>query len=65
MSKKLDETLMDSQSMLYRYLRPAAVQAMVQQHRSGRSDYHKVLFSLVVFEEWLRIQQPLDAAVAG
>lgn len=65
MSKKLDETLMDDQSMLYRYLRPGAVQSMVKQHRLGRSDYHKMLFSLVVFEEWLRVRQSADRALAS
>lgn len=51
---KMEDTLMDCDSLLYQYLQPAAVQRMYSQHRSGRSDYHKILFSLVVFEEWLR-----------
>jgi len=51
---KMEDILMDCDSLLYQYLQPAAVQRMYSQHRSGRSDYHKILFSLVVFEEWLR-----------
>jgi asparagine synthase (glutamine-hydrolysing) len=35
-------------------LRPAAVRGLLEQHRSGASDHYKVLFSLVVLEEWLR-----------
>jgi asparagine synthase (glutamine-hydrolysing) len=56
MSSKMEETLMDNESHLYRYLRPSAVQTIFKQHRSGQNDYHKILFSLVVFEEWLRVQ---------
>lgn len=63
MSTRLEETLMDRESLLYKYLRPAAVESMVRQHQSGRNDYHKILFSLVVFEEWLRLQQTQDSGV--
>jgi asparagine synthase (glutamine-hydrolysing) len=57
---KMEETLMDGDSQLYKYLRPAAVQSMFKQHQSGQNDYHKILFSLVVFEEWLRVQGSSD-----
>jgi asparagine synthase (glutamine-hydrolysing) len=63
MGGRLEETLMDSQSLLYRYLRPTTVQSLVRQHQSGRNDYHKILFSLVVFEEWLRIQKSESATL--
>ncbi len=53
---KMEEILMDSESYLYRYLRPSAVQRIFKQHQSGQNDYHKILFSLVVFEEWLKTQ---------
>lgn len=55
MSKKMREILLDPESQIYRYLRPAAVQSILRQHSLGQSDNHKILFSLVVFEEWLRI----------
>jgi len=55
MSRKMQEILLDRESQIYRYLRPAAVQSIFRKHSSGQSDYHKILFSLVVFEEWLRI----------
>jgi asparagine synthase (glutamine-hydrolysing) len=57
MGGKMEEILTDSESQLFRYLRPSAVDAMFRKHKSGAGDYHKVLFSLVVFEEWLRVQQ--------
>ena len=55
MDSKMANTFMDGQSHMYRYLNPQAVQKLVTDHSSGRSDNHKILFSLIVFEEWLRI----------
>jgi asparagine synthase (glutamine-hydrolysing) len=52
--RKMEEMLLDRESQIYRYLRPETVQDLFKEHRSGRSDNHKVLFSLVVFEEWLK-----------
>jgi asparagine synthase (glutamine-hydrolysing) len=63
MGNKMKEILMDSGSQLYRYLRPSAVQRIFKQHQSGQSDYHKILFSLVVFEEWLRVQRSPEIQV--
>ena len=51
---KMADTLLDSGSRIYQYLRPQAVRELFEQHSAGRNDNHKVLFSLVVFEEWLR-----------
>jgi asparagine synthase (glutamine-hydrolysing) len=56
MGGRIKQVLMDTQSHLYRYLRPSAVGEMYRQHQLGRNDNHKLLFSLVVFEEWLRAQ---------
>jgi asparagine synthase (glutamine-hydrolysing) len=53
-SKKMEGMLLDTQSYIFDYLRPAAVRGLLDQHRSGASDHHKVLFSLVILEEWLR-----------
>ena len=63
MSKKMKEILLDRESQIYRYLQPAAVQSIFTKHSSGQSDHHKILFSLVVFEEWLRIH--LSAETSG
>ena len=54
--QKMDDVLLDHGSLIYRYLRPSAVHEMLEQHRTGHDDNHKILFSLVVFEEWLRGQ---------
>ena len=54
---KMADTLRDSGSKIYQYLRPTAVSELFEQHSSGRHDNHKVLFSLVLFEEWLRANE--------
>jgi len=53
---KMDDVLRDPASLMYQYLQPAAVRELLTQHRARQSDNHKILFSLVVFEEWLRLQ---------
>jgi len=51
---KMAETLLDSSSRIYQYLLPAAVRELLEQHACGRNDNHKILFSLILIEEWLR-----------
>ena len=63
MTAGMTDIVMNSDSLLYRYLRPQAVQRIFLEHQSGQNDYHKILFSLMVFEEWLRIQQSSDVGV--
>lgn len=60
MSSKMEEILMNTESYLYQYLKPSAVQRIFREHKLGRSDCHKVLFSIVLFEEWLRAQYSSD-----
>lgn len=55
MNSKMNDLFMDGQSRMYEYLRPHSVQRLYKEHTAGRHDYHKVLFSLIVFEEWLRV----------
>jgi asparagine synthase (glutamine-hydrolysing) len=50
----IEDIFADSGSLMYQFLRPSAVRPLLAQHRSGQNDNHKMLFSLVVFEEWLR-----------
>jgi asparagine synthase (glutamine-hydrolysing) len=57
MTGKISDMLLDSSSKAYRYLRPSRVQSLLERHASGREDHHKILFSLVVFEEWLRAHE--------
>jgi asparagine synthase (glutamine-hydrolysing) len=61
---RISETLLDSASIIYQYLRPKAVRELFDQHTSGRQDNHKVLFSLVVLEEWLRTNETPVGALA-
>lgn len=61
---KMSEILLDGGSKIYQYLRPAPVQELFEQHASGRQDNHKILFSLVLFEEWLRAHEEPVAALS-
>ena len=61
---RMSETLLDDSSRMYQYLRPSAVRELFEQHSSGQEDNHKMLFSLVVFEEWLRAHESPVAALA-
>jgi len=56
LSSKLGRYLLDDSSLMFEWLEPRAVSQMLDEHRAGRRDNHKMLFSLVVFEEWLRGQ---------
>ena len=59
---RISDTLLDLGSRIYQYLRATAVRELFEQHASGRNDNHKILFSLVVFEEWLRAHEaPVEA----
>jgi asparagine synthase (glutamine-hydrolysing) len=50
----LPEMLLDDRSLMFNLLEPAPVRQLVEGHRSGKEDSHKLLFSLVMFEQWLR-----------
>ncbi len=54
LSQKMNGFLSDHGSKMYQYLRPERVNKLLKEHISGQNDNHKILFSLVVFEEWLR-----------
>lgn len=54
MSRHLDDRLLDGNSRMYGWLRRGEVQRLLSEHRTGKRDHHKILFSLVVLEEWLR-----------
>ena len=60
---KMSDALLDPDSRIFQYLRPQAVKSLFEDHVGGRSDNHKVLFSLALFEEWLRIhEEPVAVA---
>jgi asparagine synthase (glutamine-hydrolysing) len=54
LSGKLPELLLDPSSMMFDLLRREPVQKLLEDHQSRRQDNHKLLFSLVLFEQWLR-----------
>ena len=50
----LPALLLDDSSLMFQLLEPRAVARLLEDHQSGRHDNHKLLFSLVMFEQWLR-----------
>jgi len=51
---QLPEMLMDESSLMFNLLKPEPVRRLLSDHRSRREDNHKLLFSLVMLEHWLR-----------
>jgi asparagine synthase (glutamine-hydrolysing) len=51
---QLSELLRDDSSLMYNVLKREPVRKLLSDHRSGRQDNHKLLFSLVMIEQWLR-----------
>ena len=51
---KLQEMLLDENSLIFNLLEPQAVRSLLYDHQSGRHDNYKLLFSLVMVEQWLR-----------
>jgi asparagine synthase (glutamine-hydrolysing) len=51
---KMTELLQDPRSLMFSQLDPAPVKKLLADHQSRRQDNHKLLFSLVMFEQWLR-----------
>lgn len=51
---ELSELLMDENSLIFHLLKPEPVRKLLETHRSRRQDNHKLLFSLVMLEQWLR-----------
>jgi asparagine synthase (glutamine-hydrolysing) len=50
----LPDLLLDDRSLMFELLEPRSVRQLLDDHRSGRHDNHKLLFSLMMFEQWLR-----------
>ena len=51
---KLPQLLLDKDSLMFDLLKPEPVRKLLKAHQSGQQDNHKLLFSLVMFEQWLR-----------
>jgi asparagine synthase (glutamine-hydrolysing) len=54
LSSELSEMLLHEDSLMFELLKPEPVRRLLEDHQSGRQDNHKLLFSLVMFEQWLR-----------
>jgi asparagine synthase (glutamine-hydrolysing) len=51
---KLPELLLDESSLMFELLKPEPVRKLLEAHQSRRQDNHKLLFSLVMLEQWMR-----------
>jgi asparagine synthase (glutamine-hydrolysing) len=51
---ELSELLLDESSLMFGSLNSKPVRKLLEGHQSGRQDNHKLLFSLVMLEQWLR-----------
>jgi asparagine synthase (glutamine-hydrolysing) len=51
---ELSELLLDESSLMFHLLKREPVRKLLETHRAGRQDNHKILFSLVMVEQWLR-----------
>jgi asparagine synthase (glutamine-hydrolysing) len=51
---KLPDLLLDESSLMFELLKPDPVRKLLDAHQLRRQDNHKVLFSLVMLEQWLR-----------
>jgi asparagine synthase (glutamine-hydrolysing) len=60
----LPEMLLSKDSLMFDLLEPGPVKALLDDHRSGKQDNHKVLFSLVMLEQWMRIQRSQSSSLA-
>jgi asparagine synthase (glutamine-hydrolysing) len=54
LKSEFPELLLDEGSLMFELLKPEPVRKLLSDHRSGRQDNHKLLFSLVMLEQWLR-----------
>lgn len=57
----LPDVLLDPDSLMFQLLDPRPVRVLFEAHRSGRQDNHKLLFSLIMLETWLRQNVSLSA----
>jgi asparagine synthase (glutamine-hydrolysing) len=57
--------LLDPEALIFDLLKPARVRKLLDEHKTGRRDNHKLLFSLVMFEQWLRQHRSSPAATVA
>jgi asparagine synthase (glutamine-hydrolysing) len=61
-ASSMEDILLSDGARIYEYLDPTMVRSLLKAHRSGLQDNHKILFSLVVFEQWLSASLAAPAA---
>jgi asparagine synthase (glutamine-hydrolysing) len=61
----LSETLLDESSFVFSLLDPKPVRRLLERHQSGHQDNHKLLFSLVMIEQWLRSRAPTPSHICS
>jgi asparagine synthase (glutamine-hydrolysing) len=54
LSNEFDGMLLDKSSRMYEFLKPKEIQSLYKDHNDGKADNHKILFSLIVLEKWMR-----------
>jgi asparagine synthase (glutamine-hydrolysing) len=54
LSNEFDGMLLDESSRMYEFLEPKEIQSLYKDHTNGKADNHKILFSLIVLEKWMR-----------
>ena len=57
--------LLDEGSLMFGLLDPEPVRRLLESHQSRRQDNHKLLFSLVMLEQWLRGPDRPDRLARG
>ncbi len=57
LNKTMENALFDDTSRMFELLKPNVARQFLTEHRNGKQDNYKILFSLVLFEEWLRNRQ--------
>jgi asparagine synthase (glutamine-hydrolysing) len=62
---QIPEMLLDKKALVFDLLDPDPVGKLLKAHRSGRQDNHKLLFSLVMLEQWLCGMRSVASKVAS
>jgi len=62
---QIPEMLLDKKALVFDLLEPDPVDKLLKAHRSGRQDNHKLLFSLVMLEQWLCGMRSVASKVAS
>lgn len=54
LSNEFESMLLDNSSRMYKFLKQQEIQSLYKDHTDGKADNHKILFSLIVLEKWMR-----------